>query len=199
MARSIRRISLLALTVAALLLPVPASAQNGTLSLQKIATFDKGLKLPDAIRTDCRLETKLIDFIESFAKDDFNRVAMVEDASAVTSGRALAVSITGLSCEGGGAWSGPKHLTIRGTLRQDGRVIGTFTAHRVTVGGVLGAYRGTCSLLGRCARALGKDVAGWLRNPAMDAVLGDAVALPPPGAQSGPTGTARPEQGTTDK
>lgn len=126
-----------------LLLPLVCLAEGGTLYLQKNASFDKGLKVPDAIRSDCRLETKIVDFVEFFAKEDFDRIAIVENASA-TRGKALALTITNLACEGGGAWSGPKHLSIAGTLWQDGKVIGTFTAQRVTGGGLLGAYRGTC-------------------------------------------------------
>lgn len=176
MAGSLRPFQLLVVFLGGLiLLPVCAVAASGTLYLQKRATFEKGLTVPGPIRTDCGLETKVIDFIELFTKEDFDRIEMVEEASAASSGKVLAITITGLAGEGGGAWSGPKHLTISGTLWQDGKIIGTFTAHRVTGGGVLGAYRGTCSLLGRCARALGRDVAGWLRNPSLDAKLGDSL------------------------
>jgi hypothetical protein len=132
------------------------------------------LNVPDAVRSGCQLESKVVDFVESFAGEHFDKVALVENASAGTPGKALAITITDLAGAGGGAWSGPKYLTIAGTLWQDGKVIGTFTANRVTGGGAWGAYKGTCSLLGRCARALGKDVAAWLRDPSMGAKLGDA-------------------------
>ncbi|HUJ17483.1 MAG TPA: hypothetical protein VL197_05775 [Nitrospirota bacterium] len=155
------------------LAPFAASAENSVLSLQKSAHFSGDLSVPAAVRNDCQLETKVIDYIESFAGDEFGKVALVETASSATVGKALAITITGLSGEAGGAWSGPKHLSIAGTLWQDGTVIGTFTANRVTGGGAWGMYRGTCSLLGRCARALGKDVAGWLKTPTLDAKLGD--------------------------
>ena len=172
--RSIRGVRSMPVFLFLVLLPLLYHAGGfGTLNLQKTASFDRNLQVPDAIRADCQLDSKVIDFIESSAGADFDRIALVDEATSTTAGRTLAVTITGLSGEGGGAWSGPKHLTIAGTLWKDGRVAGTFTAHRVTSGGIGGAYRGTCSLLGRCARALGKDVAAWLRNPTMDAKLGD--------------------------
>ena len=31
-------------------------------------------------------------------------------------------------------------------------------------GGFGGGYKGSCSVLGRCTKALGKDIAGWLRD-----------------------------------
>ncbi len=170
--RNVRPILWMLALIFLVVVPFYAGA-NGTLNLQKTAAFDKSLSVPDAIRTGCQLDSKLIDFIESSASADFEKIALVEDVSPNAAGRTLAVTITGLSGAGGGAWSGPKHLSIAGTLWKDGKVVGTFTAHRVTGGGMWGAYRGTCSLLGRCARALGKDVAGWLKNPTMGARLGD--------------------------
>lgn len=157
-----------------LLFPAAGYAGSNTLNLQKTAPFEKGLKVPDAVRDKCELETKVVEFVESFARDDFDAISMVESVSTNTQGRTLAMKITDLSGAGGGAWSGPKHLTLDGTLWRDGKIVGTFTANRVTGGGAWGGYKGTCSLLCRCAKTLGKDVAGWLKSPSMNARLGDA-------------------------
>ncbi len=170
--RSCSRPALLYLSVL-LLLPAAVFA-GGTLTLQKTAPFDQKLVIPAAIRSECQLETKMIDFIESFAGPDFEKISLVETASEVTPGKALAVTITDVSGEGGGAWSGPKHMTIEGTLWQDGHIAGTFRATRISGGGAWGAYKGTCSLLGRCAKTLGRDVADWLKKPSQGARLGDA-------------------------
>jgi len=35
------------------------------------------------------------------------------------------------------------------------------------------AYKGTCSIVGRCAKSIGKDISNWLENPTDDASLGD--------------------------
>lgn len=159
---------------ALVLLPFAGFAGGGNLYLQRAASYEKHLIVPSALRSDCRLDTKIVDFIGSFAGDDFDKITLVDTAAPGMPGKLLTVNIIDLSCSGGGAWSGPKYLTIEGTLSQDGKVIGTFTGHRITSGGALGAYKGTCSLLARCARTLGKDVAVWLKNPSMGAKLGDA-------------------------
>jgi hypothetical protein len=39
--------------------------------------------------------------------------------------------------------------------------------------GMVAGYKGSCSVLGRTARALGEDIAKWLAAPSMDALLGD--------------------------
>ena len=43
-----------------------------------------------------------------------------------------------------------------------------------TGGGAFGGYKGTCAILGRCVKAIGKDVGEWLLAPKMNAKLGDA-------------------------
>jgi len=155
------------------LLPAVSFA-GGTLSLQKRAVFEKGSGATDAVKNECNLETKIPEFVQSFAKKDFDKINMVDTASAGTPGKALSIRITGVSGSKGGTTTGPKNLTIKGTLWQNGKVAGTFSASRFTTGGVSWiGYKGTCSMLGRCAKTLGKDVAGWLREPSMNAKLGD--------------------------
>jgi hypothetical protein len=75
---------------------------------------------------------------------------------------------------GGGAWSGPKSVTVKGELREDGKVIGSFTASRFSGGGAWGGFKGTCSIFGRCIKVLGEDIAAWLKKPTMNAALGNA-------------------------
>ena len=65
-------------------------------------------------------------------------------------------------------------MTVIGTLRERGRVVGSFRAKRYTTGGAFAAFKGTCSIIGRCTKAIGKDIAAWLENPGMDSKLGDA-------------------------
>jgi len=72
----------------------------------------------------------------------------------------------------GGAWSGPKSVVIKGSLSQNGKMLGDFKARRIPVAYVW-RYKGTCSILGRCVKTLGKDVAEWLAHPTPQAVLGD--------------------------
>lgn len=75
---------------------------------------------------------------------------------------------------GGGRMSGPKSVTVEGTLKQNGNVLGSFTVQRATMGGYGGGSSGTCALLHRCAKRIGKDVGVWLQKPTMNAVLGTA-------------------------
>jgi hypothetical protein len=148
---------------------------GGTLHLQKKAVYEKGSDVPAAVKKECGLESKIVQFVEKFGAKTFDKIVLVDNASASTQGKALAIRITGASASRGGTTTGPKSLTIKGTLWQSGKVIGTFTASRFTTGGMsFIGYKGTCSMLGRCAKSLGKDVATWLEKPTMNAKLGDA-------------------------
>lgn len=143
-----------------------------TLNLRATAPYDKNLVVPSAVKAECGLETKIPAFIQEYAKGQFDNVNLVDNSTA--KGKLLSVKITGLVGTGGGAWSGAKQVAIDGVLTENGKTIGTFKGARVSGGGAFGAYKGTCSILGRCVKALGKDVAVWLKKPTMNARLGDA-------------------------
>jgi hypothetical protein len=156
------------------LLPLSGYAGGGTITIQKTAPFEKDLAVPAAVRDECQLETKIPDFTEEFAKGAFDKIVMADSVSEKTPGKAVKITITDLAGTRGGIYSGPKFVSIKATLWQDGKVIGTLASSRSTSGGAWGGYKGTCSLLGRCAKTLGKDVATWLKEPSMNARAGEA-------------------------
>lgn len=170
MASSMRRIGKAA-AVAIAMLPSIAFA-DGTLNVQKMASYDKNLSVPQAVKTECMLESKIPEFVEAAAKGQFDSVNLVNQVP--NGGKNLTMKIVGINATGGGAWSGPKSVTIEGKLHDKGKVVGTFKATRYSGGGAFGAYKGTCSILNRCAKTLGEDVARWLQDPVDGARLGDS-------------------------
>lgn len=52
-------------------------------------------------------------------------------------------------------------------------VLGDFKARRYSDGGMFDGYKGTCAILGRCVKTLGKDVAKWLAHPTSQPALDD--------------------------
>ncbi len=78
----------------------------------------------------------------------------------------------------GNAFTGHnKFVVISGAIVKGKKVYYTFEAARLSGGGYFGAYRSSCSVLGRIAKALGKDVAIWLKNPYDGAKLGDTQLI----------------------
>lgn len=154
---------------ALLLLAGAAPAQAGSVKVKRTIPFSEGSGASDAVKSECQLETKVPAFLAQFSKS----VELV-DGSLGSAGRVLELSISEVHAPGGGAFSGAKSMSVTGTLRQDGKKIGSFTARRYSGGGVFGGYKGTCGIVGRCAKAIGKDISRWLENPQMDSKLGDA-------------------------
>ena len=136
------------------------------LTLVSPADFKEGIMVSDAVKAECELTTKVAAYIEEATKGKSS--VKVTDGSADKQGRVLRVQIEDVLVGGFGA---PKALTISGELRENGKLIGTIKARRTTMGGPFGAFGGVCRSLSRCAKTLGKDLAGWLEAPKMDVML----------------------------
>jgi hypothetical protein len=152
--KNVRRMLLAVMTA----LPLAAGAQS--LKVPEKIVYDKGVHVPDAVRKECALDTKIPGYVKS-------------SASGIQGAKSLDMKITGILATGGGSFSGPKSVTVAGTLREGGKVTGSFVARRNASAGAFGGG-GTCAMLDRCAKAIGSDIATWLKAPSMDARLGDA-------------------------
>lgn len=161
----LRSLSVLLFTAA--LLPLSGYAA-GTLSVPKKVPFEKGIHVPEAVRAECALEQKVADYLREAASGE-HQVKVVDSVSAKTPGKALGLTITAVLAPGGGPWSGPKSVTVKGVLWDNGKQIGNFTARRHTGGG-----GGTCGMLARDAKEIANDIAKWLGSPGKDDMLGDA-------------------------
>ena len=90
-------------------------------------------------------------------------------------GHYIDMAITQVHMPGGGAWSGPKWVEVKGTLHEgDGDAVASFRAKRFSTGGAFAIVKGNCIIVRRCARAIADDIALWLTNPIDGAEIGDA-------------------------
>lgn len=168
-----RNLSIAAVVAVFTLLALSTEAQEGAVTIVSPVPFAESSGATSNVKADCTLETRLPKFIEDYSKKGV-AVVIGDDPGDASSGKVLRLEFTNVHGPGGGAWSGPKLVTVEGTLTDNGEVIGSFIGTRYSGGGAFGGYKGTCSILGRCIKALGKDIAAWLKNPTMDALLGDA-------------------------
>jgi hypothetical protein len=146
----------------------PASAQ--ATKVPRSIPFSSNAAVPDAVRSQCELQTKVPEFIAQSAGSSVE----LADGVSRKAGRVLEMEITEVHAPGGGAFSGPKWMTVNGTLYDRGKQIGSFRAKRFSSGGAFGAFKGSCAIIGRCAKAIGQDIAGWLAAPTPNALLGNA-------------------------
>lgn len=143
----------------------PLASADAALTIVSPTDFKAGIKVSDAVKAECDLPVKVPLYIKQFAeKSSSVKLTKVPTGK---KGRVLRVSIEDVLVSGFG---GPKALTIAGELRENGKLIGTISARRTTMGGPFGAFTGVCGMLSRCAKTLGKDLAEWLEAPAMDVI-----------------------------
>lgn len=153
---------------------VSAAAAKNPVVVSSVVPYAKDAPIPPAVQKECLIGNQLPEFIESYASGYDMAVNPTNGPlGKVKKGRVLDMEIINVHGTGGGAWTGAKSVTVKGTLRENGKVVGTFEGSRYSGGGAFGGYKGTCSILGRCVKALGKDIATWLQAPTMNAQLGD--------------------------
>ncbi len=145
-----------ALGLALVLLAAPTWA--GT-SVGKKIPYHPQSGASNNVKESCALDTKIP---EIFAE-------AIPDVSVGGGGARLELMIRDVHAPPAGAFSGPKWVTIYGTLKRGGREVGSFRAKRNTVWG-----SGTCGMLYKCVGAIADDVSEWLKNPTKDARLGNA-------------------------
>ncbi|MFT0172566.1 hypothetical protein ACLKMY_26785 [Paraburkholderia mimosarum] len=82
--------------------------------------------------------------------------------------KVLRLQITHVLGVGGGAWSGPKAATVSADLIEGGKVTRHTKINRWSVGGVWGAFKGSCSILDRTTIVISKDLSRWVRDPSYE-------------------------------
>ena len=144
-----------------------AAVSAETIGIPQVVPIADNVDMTLAVRNECQLGEKVSSFLTEFAPN----VRVADDTK---QGRYLRMAITEVTAFGGGAWSGPKWMTVTGTLVENDKPIASFRAKRYSTGGAFGGFKGTCSIIGRCTKAIAQDIAEWLKNPVDGARLGDA-------------------------
>jgi hypothetical protein len=162
------KIALSSLVAIGLSLTLNSALAADLIKLKPQIDFSESAGGSTNIRNECNLEKKVPGFIGQFSAN-----VQLVDYDEGTDGKVLFLEITGVAGKGGGGWTGKKWLSVKGRLLEKGNELGSFTARRKSGGGFMGGYKGTCSILGRCAEAIAKDISNWLKNPTSNAHLGD--------------------------
>lgn len=160
--------------ISALAAALPAHAAE-TLFVQVPAVFDTNARVPSNIRRECGVDTLLGNQALARISARIGNVQAVDKPEQAGGANLLVLTITSADGFGGGGWSGPKSLSIRADLMQNGVALGTTNLIRSSKGGMFGGFKGTCAIFDRITETLGNDVSKWLVRGARAQAAADAA------------------------
>jgi hypothetical protein len=141
-----------------------------TIQIPASTPYLEGAGVPTNIKQECDLPARVSEEVRL----SLQKAGYEVKTDGGKTGDKLDLHIAG-AVSGGGAFTGhQKSLTVTGKLLRNGKAVGSFTDVRNSGGGAFGGYKGSCAVLNACAAAIGRDIAGFVKNPRDDAMLGDA-------------------------
>jgi hypothetical protein len=150
------------------------SAQAQSIRMERTVPYAEDAEVARKVRTEClKLQDQLAAYTREFGAEFKLDVALADGVTPQDAGRVLMVEIDEAVSMGNAFIGHSKYSRISGALYQDGDRVAGFRAVRASMGGAFAGYKGSCSVLGRTMKALGKDIAQWLTNPDDGAELGD--------------------------
>ena len=166
--------SRLQIAAAASLLMLASFAHADPIAMQGKSPFAENAHISQKIKTECvELQTKLPAYTEQFARSFGVDVKLKNSVNKTDAGQVLIVEITNAVSQGNAFIGHRKFSEVSGTLYRDGERVAGFIGARNSMGGFFAGYKGSCSVLGRTMKAMGKDIAEWLKDPQDEAELGD--------------------------
>lgn len=140
------------------LLPVCAFAQTIKIP-EKASYYDAKIIAPNIVNECVDLGDKLSTFTKSYGDAQGFTIQPTADFDQTDAGYNLNIEMTN-ALSAGNAWMGhAKSVSIAIALYKDGKAIAEETLSRNSGGGFGAGFKGSCDVLGRCTKALGKDIA----------------------------------------
>lgn len=176
------------LLLIALGLSTTSAFAAGQVLLETPVTYAPDASVVDQVKNECHIE----DMLAHHVGDALRRINRTGDGTTasqtdVGDAKILRLQVTHVLGVGGGAWSGPKATTVTADLLENGNVVRHTKINRWSVGGVWGAFKGTCSILDRTTIVISKDLSRWVRDPSYE-IKEEA----PPKEASAPTAQTDP-------
>lgn len=123
--------------------------------------------IPENIRSECTgLGSTFSSYTKQFLEKYGYSVELTDDISETSKGTNILLTITNASSAGNAFMGHNKSVSMRADVIVDGKIVDTYKHTRNSRGGFGAGYKGSCAVLGRCAKALGKDVANWYKKKA---------------------------------
>jgi hypothetical protein len=146
-----------------------ASIPFATDAAVDVSRLALGINRRQEIEAQCHLQTLIPEAIAAQAARRGIKIHLTA-ADESTTGRVLTIVIEGVLGAAGGAWTGTKSLILRGELRADGALVGSFVAREQQTA----LAQNTCEALATCGKKIASHIVKWLKSPTLKARLGSA-------------------------
>jgi hypothetical protein len=150
-----------------------AGSSAQTVKIQQFIPYKKDAVIAGNIKTECSLNSQLSEYTQAYGNEFNVAIIRTPRLDKDTAGKVLLVEIVDAVSAGNAFIGHRKYVKIAGTLYDNGKKTAAYTATRFSGGGFWGAYKGSCTVLNRTVKTLGKDTVLWLSNPVDGAHLGD--------------------------
>jgi hypothetical protein len=149
---------------------------NGkTIYIKPQIVFTSNSRVSNAIKQECTVPQALAENI--LKKSIAMGINMESKKDIKANDIELKIEIIDAVSSGNAAIGHSKFIVIYGSLVKGNKKYASFKAARHSGGGFFGAYRSSCSVLGKITKALGQDTANWLINPVDGAKLGNVQLI----------------------
>lgn len=149
--------------------------KNKTIYIRPSIVYTERSRVSTAIKQECTIPQALSENIVKKALDQGINIEVKNNIQA--NDIELKIEILDAVSAGNAAIGHNKFMIIEGSLVKGKTKYSSFKAARLSGGGYFGAYRSSCSVLGRITKALGQDTAAWLIDPFDGARLGDVQLI----------------------
>ena len=142
------------------------ASDDGYIRVLRQTPVSPSADIPQNVREECNAMGK--EMPNAIVRSS-RRVKLVQDPKTLSekSGKYLSVEITQVKAKGGGAFTGPKKMIVRGSLIDNGKEVANFDAERGSM-----KAASTCSTLQKAEKELGDDIGKWLEHPKPNDHLG---------------------------
>jgi hypothetical protein len=152
---------------------ISVSAFSQSIAVPRPVPYAADSDIAGNIKRECAIDVKLADFIAEYANERHVPVSLVGQTDASMPGRVLVIEIQDSESSGNAFIGHHKSTKVRGSYFEDSKLVGSFKDRRDSMGGMFAGFKGSCSVLGRTVKEIGKDIAEWLEHPVLNADLGD--------------------------
>jgi hypothetical protein len=139
---------------------------GGSIIIQQSTPYSEHSVVADKIKSECnQLGNQLSNSLTKYAIKYKLPLKQV-NASLPEQGNVVKLTIDNVFSSGNAFIGHRKSATVTAQLFVDGKMVSETQKTRNSAGGVLGGFKGSCSVLAHTVNTLGNDIAKWLRKEA---------------------------------